>query len=69
MQRTAFLIIGLSIGFTTGFIAGHAFYSYQRDKHMRFMREHIRLLKERLANVPSRTPTPAEMEETHAPHP
>lgn len=48
MTRTLYLIIGLSIGFTIGFIAGHSYYNYMRDKHARFMREHIRLLRERL---------------------
>ena len=48
MTRTLFLIIGLSIGFTIGFIAGHHFFLYQRDKYIAFMREHIQLLKERL---------------------
>lgn len=48
MTRTLFLIIGLSIGFTTGFIAGHLFFLRQKDKYILHMREHIRLLKEQL---------------------
>lgn len=48
MTRTLYLIVGLSIGFTLGFIAGHSYYIHTRDKHARFMREHIRLLREKL---------------------
>lgn len=56
MTRTLYFIMGLSIGSTLGFIAGHRYFLYHREKYIIFMREHIRFLRERLEKRDAQPP-------------